>query len=135
MPLTVFKHDEKYTENNNNSCPHLRVTTPCCINVVATYMRFPLLAKSLPPHCDDITFQRQHAILGLAIATDMAIYTLICVIVGVIIIYAVRINSLMASAPAEAERLAGMPLTVEEILAVKERLRKHPIECERYLPA
>jgi hypothetical protein len=68
-------------------------------------------------------------------ATDTATYALVAVIIGLLVAYAVRINALMASAPAEALLLAGAPLDVEEIRATKARLEKHPIEYEKYLPS
>lgn len=67
--------------------------------------------------------------------SNSATYALVAVILGLLVAYAVRINELMASAPAEALMLAGAPLDVHEIRATKARLEKHPIEYDRYLPS
>lgn len=54
--------------------------------------------------------------------------------VGLLVTYAVLLNSLMAGAPTEATKLAGAPITVEQIKSVRDRLQKQPIDYEALLP-
>lgn len=67
--------------------------------------------------------------------TDTLIYTILAIAAAGLILYAIQINTLMATGPAEAERIAGAPLTVEQIEAVRDRLREQPINYERFLPS